>query len=80
MQQRLATHYGEFIVRFAFDVDTQDSFYDVYAPDSDEDTLDNFIGVFRPSVDLHEIDEFLEEFNEWLYENGFENYIFNEPT
>ena len=75
MAIKLSTNNGDFILVFANDLETGQSFYDVYLPVSEgECGYGEWQGEYFPYFDIgDEYDEFVNHFEVWLDANDIVN-------
>ena len=72
MLTKFETNYGTFFLEEKYDVDTNETFYDVYDEPLENELYGNFIGEFEPLVTYDE-DMSSEDLESFIIE--FENFI-----
>lgn len=75
MAIKLSTNNGDFVLKSSYDLETGQSFYDVYLPASvDECGYGEWQGEYFPYFDIDdEYDEFVNHFEVWLDANDIVN-------
>ena len=73
---KIENYYGTFFLERKYDVDTNETFYDVYDEPLENELYGNYIGEFMPKhfFDFEDEEEekqlFYEEFMDWSHENA----------
>jgi hypothetical protein len=75
MATKISTNNGDFVLKFSYDYETGESYYDVYLPASDDECgYGEWQGEYFPNFDIdEEYDEFVNHFEVWLDANDIVN-------
>jgi hypothetical protein len=75
MAIKIETNYGLFFLKKRYDVDTCETFYDVYEEPLEDELNGNYVGEFEPSV-FYDEDMSTEELEFFIME--LEDFIINQ--
>lgn len=75
MATKVTTNNGDFVLKSSYDLETGQSFYDVYLPTSDDECgYGDYIGEYDAQFDIdEEFDNFVNHFEMWLDANDIVN-------